>query len=79
MSVPIAKAPTKVSELPRDIPSDKDLILLQKRDDGQTFVAIAKELGIGGDVLRKRFMKTRVLLRKNLGIEIDQPELFPRD
>lgn len=101
MSVPITKAPTRVSELLRDMPSDEelrqlflergniitkkmrlltneDLILLQKRADGWTFVAIAKELGIGCDVLRKRFMKMLILLQINLGIRIDRPELFPK-
>ena len=101
MDVPITSGYIKVSELLRDMPSDRellelsisrgyivnfngrrtithdDLVLLKRKAAGQRGAAIARELGVGRENIRRRLVWIRTTLRQRLGIQIDMPELFP--
>ena len=101
LDVPITSGYTKVSELLRDMPSDRellelsisrgyivnfngrrtithdDLVLLKRKEAGQRDAAIARELDVGRENIRRRLVWIRTTLRQRLGIQIDMPELFP--
>lgn len=55
----------------------KDLSLLQEKAAGRRGADIARELGVRNDIVRRRLMWIRNVLRCNLGVRIDRPELFP--
>lgn len=54
-----------------------DLALLKRKEAGQRDAAIARELGVGKENIRRRLVWIRTTLRRRLGIQIDMPELFP--
>ena len=54
-----------------------DLVLLKRKEAGQRDAAIARELGVGKENIRRRLVWIRATLRQRLGIQIDMPELFP--
>ena len=54
-----------------------DLSLLQKKAAGRRDADIAKELGVTKENIRRRLVWIRRVLRQNMGVQIDMPELFP--
>lgn len=59
--------------------NNNDLSILQKKAAGRRDADIARELGVRRDIVRRRLVWIRDVLRTKLGVRIDMPELFPHE
>ena len=55
----------------------EDLLLVQKKQAVKRNASIARELGIRPESVRFRLMWIRNVLKRNLGVQVDLPDLFP--
>lgn len=59
--------------------SHSDLVLLQRKADGCRDADIVREQGVTQNNIRRRLVWIRCMLRQRLEIQIDMPELFPKE
>lgn len=55
----------------------EDLILVQKKQTVKRNATIARELGVRPESVRFRLMWIQKVLKGNLGVQVDLPDLFP--